>query len=34
MGDPARIRQNFLDMIGRLFGEMKRVNGEQLIRSE
>lgn len=31
-GDPVRIRRNFLEMIERLFGEMKRIAAEQRTR--
>lgn len=30
-GDPVRLRANFLELIGRLFGEMKRVKADQAI---
>jgi hypothetical protein len=32
VGDPVRIRLNFLELIERLFGEMKRIDADRLIR--
>lgn len=33
IGDPARILGNFLEMIERLFGEVKRIEADRLIRA-
>jgi hypothetical protein len=32
VGDPIRIRQNFLALVERLFGELKRVSAEQRLK--
>jgi hypothetical protein len=31
VGDPARVRDNFLDLIGRLFGELRRVRAQRAL---